>query len=325
MKRFSLKSSALLLLPCLIFPLAALMVSRFPSRQSGIEVQTATRRAPTALAATKGADVGVSLKLNERPDDNTAATWRVFYRVDAGRHLLWPKSGAASRGIIRSSRSTGGAWHQWNGDFDLRSVPAAWGDVVFSWDAHLTHGRTFSLPGNIGALALPPSQSHRSGKIVLRRAGETLSYRAKVSRNPHLKLIDWEISRLKRIKNGAIYRVRLFVKRDAIPNEGMGKRFQVSMGLEGTRKDGMETGFGRVMGNLEDYYNFPSAALEQANLISSFSYDFEIFEHPRQGRVEAEISFQNCWPLKISVPFSDAKARVLLRKSRTKVSGQWAG
>lgn len=324
MRRFSLKSTALLMLPCLVFPLAALVVSRFPKEQSGIEVLTATRRAPTGYAAQDGADVGARLKLNERPDDNAGLKWNVSYRVQAGRHLLWqPKSGWQPRGILRSGRSVSGAWHEWKGDFDLHSVPAQWGDVVLWWDAHLTHSRTFSLWGK--SWALEPSQSQRSGKIVLRRAGETLSYRAKVDRSPHLKFMDWEISRLKRLKNGATYRVRLFVKRDAMPNDGMGDRFQVTMGLEGTRKDGLQTNFRRITGNLEDRYNFPSSAVEKANLVSSFTYDYDLFEHPRRGRVEAKISFQDSWPLQISVPFSDEKGRVLLRKSRTQVAGQWAG
>ena len=329
MKRFSLKSTALLALPCLIFPLAVWISSRVPPAKSGIEIQIAKRRAPTPRAASEGADVGVSFKFNENPNNNTAVTWKTSYRVDAGGHKLWDsKNGDGALKIQESTSQFDGAWNEWKGDFKLQSVPASWGDVVLSWDAQLTHGRTLDLPGK--SFVLEPSVTHRSGKIVLRSAYETLNYRAKIDRNPHLKFVDWEITRIKLIKGNSTYRVRFFFQLDKPLNDSTGQNFNRSLELRGRRKGSPAERFMHSVSGIGngDNYNFASIGAEKANRIASFTQEYgthNLWGGVTRARVEAKISFQDAWPLKVSVPFVDAEGRVLLHRARVKMTGKWRG
>lgn len=323
MRRFSLRQFALLTLPCLVFPLAAWLVSRAPSSQNGIEIVESARRAPTAHAFSQGADVGATVKLNERPDNNTDAAWNTFFRVDAGNHVLWnSKDGDGARKISISASQFSGAWNEWRGDFSLKTVPPEWGAVVLTWQAQLTHGRQFSTP--LHNFSLAPQKSFKRGEIVLRKTGERLDYGAQIDRNPHLKIIDYEVSRFKRLKNGSIYRIRLWCRRDDSAEVDFGQRFYREVELRGVMKAWpQEKNLYGSYGGREDVYNFPSVAVEKANRISTFTQDFEVSEHPRRARIAWKLIYRDGWPLQFSVPFTDEQGRVLLRKSRTKLPAQW--
>ena len=188
MKRFSAREFTLLSLPVLLVALAGWWARRHPAAPpSAIAVRVAQTVAPRPLDVARGARVAARLKFEARPHDSAPATWKVGVRVRAGEHLLWNDvRGDIERPIALESRTFEGAWHEWNGAFDLQQVPASWGEITLEWDAALWHERrSWNRRWT--------DKARRRGRLILRRAGQKLAVPV-VSRDSHLKLVQSQIT-----------------------------------------------------------------------------------------------------------------------------------
>jgi hypothetical protein len=313
MKRFSWREIALLSAPALLL-LALPLAMKLRQPRNGIRVVAARTALPAPASVASGADVTAHLKLDETPNDNADIVWKVNRRLVAGTHLLWnDQKGDVERDVLKAASASSGAWYEWHGAFDLATVPTDWGEVALLWDAELTHTR-------MDWFRSYTEVSHKNGRIVLRRAGQQLAVPT-VSRDPHLRLLRVEISPSKLTKVGAlsypIYPINLFFERDAL-SRATAPRISCDYKVrphEGFMTFATTNGSDEVNRTDQDYGDKKAAARR-----------YPIVEHtvevekasglPGKSFVDWTIRHGDYWPMHVSIPFSDAKGRVLVGTRR---------
>ena len=309
MKRFSRRELTLLSLPAVALLALPLFLQLLP-RPNGMRVVAAHSAQPSPASVKAGADVAVQLKLDEIPNDNIGMTWTVSQSLVAGSHLLWDdQTGNRERNVIVDARRRDGGWYEWNGAFDLTPVPTQWGEVALVWDAQLTHPRKRWFRSYI-------ETSRKNGRIVLRKAGEQLPA-PKVSRDPHLQLLRVEIGPAKMSKSGTliypIYPIKFFFERDAISRVTAPS---IYCDYEVRPREGFMC-FTNMGGS--DEVNFMA---QKAGPNHMTERRYPIVEHtievekpsglPGKSFVDWTIRHGDYWPMSVSIPFSDAKGRVLV-------------
>ena len=302
MKRFSAREFAFLTLPVVLIAGVGLWASRRPKLvSSAIAVQVAQVVQPRPVDVARGADVAVRLKLNERPDDNTLTNWKTGFRVRAGKRLVWSDAkGDAVRAIGVESRVFDGAWHEWNGAFDLKNVPASWGQVVLEWDAELRHPRR-----TWGHAWMQTTR--RQGRIMLRAAGQNLATPA-VSHDPHLRLVETRIARMGTIRAGTdsgkpTFKVTLKFERVATALSGDVKAVLYSLAVLHPQK-----GVVSHINNASEEF----MGLGKSRQFTQCSYSFIGAPDAANLRMNWIAQQGNYWPLSGTLPLTNGKGQLLI-------------
>ena len=296
MKRFSAREFALLTLPLTIVAGAAWWAVRRPP-VTGFEVAQAQRIVPVPIAVYRGANAAAEVKLKERnrdPNDNTGTNWQLDLRVRAGDHLLWDSAqGGGQRQILVHSTMRDDAFYGWTGAFDLKRVPAEWGDVTLDWDAKLAQAHP-SWRGSWN------DHFQRHGRLVLQSAGANLPVPV-VSRAPHIRLIRSCI--------------------EALPASDGGKNCRLTLTFQSDVAAGSVT---RVESDIA-FHDADGAQFSSTSSVRSTPLtpktkqgQYEIVEylgppwHIRARTAKWTVQAGNSWPLRGSLAVADAKSRALL-------------
>ena len=307
MKRFSAREFALLCVPVAAIAGAGFWASRrVAPDDNGITVVAARKFAVTPAVVSKGANVMARIQLKPNPPGflrtSQAMNWNADFRLRAGKRLVWSKSANNTKpNVTVWWFESPHAQYLYEAGFDLKKVPADWGEVVLEWDAELGQsGRNLGRDWQ--------RKSQRTGRIVLRRAGETIS-KPVVSTDSHLKLISSEIELTPPSSGAVFYQITLRFESDsALTKDEIGDiDFDFTLRNPKTKL---------ISGSYGPAGIWIPLSVSPLRYVCEVQHDISDAKGLPNTKLNWKANSRTYWPLSGALPVTDAKGRILLGKKQ---------